>query len=58
MRSYVTHDCAAVRAITPMSKNVSEAMRRANPGMARIRAAWGASARRVRVLRRVLIGGH
>ena len=37
MRSYVTHDCAAVRATAPMSNRACEARRRAKPGMAKTR---------------------
>ena len=37
VRSYMTHDCAAVRATAPMSKSASDARRRANPGIASTR---------------------
>ena len=58
VRAYMTHDWAAVRATAPMSKRAWKASRRVKPGMARTRTTWGGAARRVRVLRRVLIGGH
>ena len=39
--SYMTQDCAAVRATAPMSKRAWEARRRAKPGIARTRRTWG-----------------
>ena len=35
VRSYMTHDWAAVRATAPMSKRASDVRRRAKPGMAK-----------------------
>ena len=46
VRSYITQDCAAVRATAPMSKRAWEASRRVKPGMASTRRRagmdWGA----------------
>ena len=46
VRSYITHDWAAVRATAPMSKRACEARRRAKPGMAKTRTTWGGRRRR------------
>ena len=45
VRSYMTHDWAAVRATAPMSKRASDANRRAKPGMAKTRRTRGGRGR-------------